>query len=138
MSEDPVEKVVNAEAWTEFCDLLKKAGDVILRDDLETSAFDRGEGLRYLGRLLRAQARHVDLPLVVLDPRARQLACHVEGIWGRLRGHRRLLGSRRGARPRPAHTGSSRRHAHRAAAWRVPGVRSAGAQAFSDSSSAKM
>jgi hypothetical protein len=54
MSEDAVDKVVNAEAWNEFCDLLKKAGEVILRDDLETSAFDRGEGLRYLSRLLRA------------------------------------------------------------------------------------
>ena len=37
-----------------FCDLLKKAGDVILREDLDTSLFDRGEGLRYLSRLLRA------------------------------------------------------------------------------------
>ena len=54
MSNEAVDKVVSAEAWGEFCDLLKKAGDVILRDDLETSAFDRGEGLRYLSRLLRA------------------------------------------------------------------------------------
>ena len=54
MSSSPIEKVQNAEAWSEFCDLLKKAGDVLLRDDLETSVFDRGEGLRYLGRLLRA------------------------------------------------------------------------------------
>ena len=54
MSQDAVDKVVNAEAWNEFCDLLKKAGEVILREDLETSAFDRAEGLRYLSRLLRA------------------------------------------------------------------------------------
>jgi len=54
MSDSPVEKVVNAEAWSEFCELLKKAGDVILRDDLELSTFDRAEGLRYLSRLLRA------------------------------------------------------------------------------------
>lgn len=54
MSNDPVQKVVSAEAWTEFCDLLKKAGDVILREELPMSAFDRGEGLRYLSRLLRA------------------------------------------------------------------------------------
>ena len=53
-SNEAVEKVVNAEAWAEFCELLKKAGDVILREDLETNAFDRGEGLRYLSRLLRA------------------------------------------------------------------------------------
>ncbi len=54
MTNDSTGKVMNAEAWNEFCDLLKKAGDVILRDELETSAFDRGEGMRYLGRLLRA------------------------------------------------------------------------------------
>ncbi len=54
MVDDPVEKVVTAEAWTEFCDHLKKAGDVILREDLGTSAFERAEGLRYLTRLLRA------------------------------------------------------------------------------------
>ena len=54
MSDAAVEKVMNAAAWSEFCDLLKRAGEVILRDDLETSAFDRAEGLRYLSRLLRA------------------------------------------------------------------------------------
>ena len=54
MESNPIDQVTNAEAWNEFCDLLKKAGNVILRDDLETSTFDRGEGLRYLGRLLRA------------------------------------------------------------------------------------
>jgi hypothetical protein len=54
MGEDPIQKVQSAEAWTEFCDLLKKAGDVIVREDLATSAFDRAEGLRYLTRLLRA------------------------------------------------------------------------------------
>ncbi|MBW2289481.1 MAG: DUF1214 domain-containing protein [Deltaproteobacteria bacterium] len=54
MSDEAVAKVVNAEAWNEFCDLLKKAGEVILREDLETSPFDRAEGLRYLSRLLRA------------------------------------------------------------------------------------
>jgi hypothetical protein len=54
MSDEAIAKVMNAEAWNEFCDLLKKAGEVILREDLETSAFDRGEGLRYLSRLLRA------------------------------------------------------------------------------------
>ena len=51
---DPLEKIRTAEAWGEFCELLKKAGDVVLREDLETSDFDRGEGHRYLSRLLRA------------------------------------------------------------------------------------
>ena len=54
MSDDPIDKVVNAEAWHEFCELLKKAGDVVLRDELTTDPFDRAEGLRYLTRLLRA------------------------------------------------------------------------------------
>jgi len=54
MADDPIAKVESAEAWNEFCDLLKKAGEVILRDDLETTTFDRGEGHRYLTRLLRA------------------------------------------------------------------------------------
>jgi len=54
MSDDASAKVDSAQAWYDFCDLLKKDGDVILRDDLATSTFDRAEGHRYLGRLLRA------------------------------------------------------------------------------------
>ena len=54
MSSDPNDKIMNAEAWSEFCDLLKKAGDVLLREDLDTDLFDRAEGHRYLARLLRA------------------------------------------------------------------------------------
>jgi len=54
MTDDPIAKVESGEAWNEFCDLLKKAGDVLHRDDLRASTFDRGEGLRYLSRLLRA------------------------------------------------------------------------------------
>ncbi len=51
---DPVEKVVSAEAWGEFCETLRKAGDVLLREDLAATPFERAEGLRYLSRLLRA------------------------------------------------------------------------------------
>ena len=51
---DPIEKIRTAEAWNEFCELLKKAGEVLHREDLELSDFDRGEGHRYLSRLLRA------------------------------------------------------------------------------------
>jgi hypothetical protein len=54
VADDPVAKVENAEAWTEFCEVLKKAGDVVLRKELATSDFDRAEGLRYLTRLLCA------------------------------------------------------------------------------------
>ena len=51
---DPLTQVETGEAWAAFCDLLKKAGDVLLREELEPSLFDRAEGLRYLGRLARA------------------------------------------------------------------------------------
>ena len=54
VADDAIRKVMTGEAWTEFCRLLERAGAVLLREDLETSAFDRGEGLRYLSRLLRA------------------------------------------------------------------------------------
>ena len=49
-----IAKVDDASAWGEFCDLLKKAGEVLLREDLQLSTFERAEGHRYLGRLLRA------------------------------------------------------------------------------------
>jgi hypothetical protein len=38
-------------AWREFCALLEQAGAVFDRDDLGLTDLDRGEGLRYLGRL---------------------------------------------------------------------------------------
>ena len=53
-TEEAVAKVVDGSAWAEFCGLLAKAGAVVTREDLETTAFDRAEGLRYLSRLLRA------------------------------------------------------------------------------------
>jgi hypothetical protein len=54
MSDEAVAKVVDGRAWLEFCELLRKAGDVIAREDLGTTPFDRAEGLRYLSRLLAA------------------------------------------------------------------------------------
>lgn len=53
-TDDALRKVETAEAWNEFCELLKKAGAVLLRPELEPITFDRGEGLRYLSRLVRA------------------------------------------------------------------------------------
>ena len=56
-NDDAIQKVDNAQAWMEFCDLLKKAGETLLRDDLARSTFDRAEGHRYMLRLLRAGAQ---------------------------------------------------------------------------------
>lgn len=53
-SENPAaQRTTNGTAWAEFCDTLKSAGDVILREASPTSALDRAEGFRYLSRLAR-------------------------------------------------------------------------------------
>jgi hypothetical protein len=41
-----------AEVWSEFCETLKGAGALLEREELHPTPFDRGEGLRYLARLL--------------------------------------------------------------------------------------
>ncbi len=51
MSDDPVEAVDSGRAWDAFCDLLRDAGAILQRDDLDLDTFDRAEGLRYLARL---------------------------------------------------------------------------------------
>ena len=47
----PEDRVMRGETWSEFCDALKRAGDVILRDGSPSDPFDRAEGQRYLSRL---------------------------------------------------------------------------------------
>jgi hypothetical protein len=47
-------RVMEGASWREFCDSLKRAGDVILAADAPSSAYDRAEGFRYLSRLTRA------------------------------------------------------------------------------------
>ncbi len=54
MADDPITQVESGEAWHAFCDLLKQAGDVLQREELRATTFDRAEGMRYLSRLLRA------------------------------------------------------------------------------------
>jgi hypothetical protein len=44
---DPVQ------AWTEFCDIVKRAGAQILRPEAPADALNRAEGVRYLSRLMR-------------------------------------------------------------------------------------
>jgi hypothetical protein len=45
-----IRSVVDGRAWEEFCDALRSAGRVVL-DAAPEDAFDRAEGLRYVGRL---------------------------------------------------------------------------------------
>jgi len=47
------ETILNGSAWAEFCDTLKRAGEVIERERSPKEAFDRAEGYRYLSRLAR-------------------------------------------------------------------------------------
>lgn len=58
MSDDHGERaaarILSGESWAEFCDTLKKAGDVILGEKTPREPFDRAEGFRYLARLTRA------------------------------------------------------------------------------------
>ncbi len=54
MSEGAAAKIDSGEAWAEFCDLLKQAGEVLQRSDIAADTFEKAEGHRYLARLLRA------------------------------------------------------------------------------------
>jgi hypothetical protein len=47
------ERIMNGRTWADFCDALKRAGDVILREGAPRDPFDRAEGFRYLSRLTR-------------------------------------------------------------------------------------
>ena len=52
--EEAEQKVLDGRAWSEFCDSLKQAGEVVLRSAAPQDAFNRAEGYRYLSRMLRA------------------------------------------------------------------------------------
>ena len=53
MSDERVERIINGDAWEEFCDTLKASGEVVLRENSPKSALDRAEGFRYLTRVAR-------------------------------------------------------------------------------------
>jgi len=48
-----IERIMTGQTWAEFCDALKRAGDVVLRAGSPKDPFDRAEGFRYLSRLTR-------------------------------------------------------------------------------------
>jgi len=50
---DSIDATVSGQAWHEFCDALKRAGDQVLRPEAPRDALSRAEGYRYLSRLLR-------------------------------------------------------------------------------------
>ena len=50
-----------------FCDNLKSAGEIVLREGSPMDAFDRAEGFRYLSRLTRVA---LESYIEAADPRA--------------------------------------------------------------------
>ncbi|MFO0688227.1 MAG: hypothetical protein U0900_05925 [Myxococcota bacterium] len=53
-SQDATERVLSGQVWSDFCDALKKAGEIVLREKSPKDLLDRAEGWRYLSRLTRA------------------------------------------------------------------------------------
>ncbi|MGH8809463.1 MAG: DUF1214 domain-containing protein [Noviherbaspirillum sp.] len=53
MTASAQEQVMPGRTWDAFCDILKRAGNQILRPEAPADAFTRAEGYRYLSRLLR-------------------------------------------------------------------------------------
>jgi hypothetical protein len=51
---DAEQRVLSGQAWADYCDALKAAGQQILRAEAPGDAFNRAEGFRYLSRLARA------------------------------------------------------------------------------------
>ena len=75
---DPTQRLLNGQAWADFCDGLKRAGEQVLRPDTPENAFDRAEGWRYLTRLTRL-GLHLDHQ-VVLRVRVEQRREEVEDV----------------------------------------------------------
>src|SRR5262249_37340379 len=51
---ESLERIVGGATWEEFCNTLKMAGAVILRESSPRDPLTRSEGFRYLSRVLRA------------------------------------------------------------------------------------
>jgi hypothetical protein len=61
------QRITSGATWNEFCDHLKMAGAVILRDSSPADPLTRAEGFRYLSRVLRAG---LEAFVEYADPRA--------------------------------------------------------------------
>ncbi|MET0592764.1 MAG: DUF1214 domain-containing protein [Polyangiaceae bacterium] len=74
-NDESARRIVDGVAWSEFCDALKAAGNVITSDISPSDAFQRAEGYRYLTRLLRAA---LETFVEDADPQAPELlrTCH--------------------------------------------------------------
>ena len=48
------QRVLSGQAWDDFCDALKEAGQLVNAEKAPQDAFNRAEGYRYLSRMLRA------------------------------------------------------------------------------------
>ncbi|MDH3706084.1 MAG: hypothetical protein OES57_08455 [Acidimicrobiia bacterium] len=79
MSDDVREAAVSGQAWEDFCDALKSAGQKVL--DHSTDDLDRIEGFRYLSRLTRGglqsfiEANNRTFPRVLAIPEQLKIGC---------------------------------------------------------------
>jgi len=48
------DRIMSGKTWHDFCDTIKKAGDVIMRETSPADPLTRAEGFRYLSRIMRA------------------------------------------------------------------------------------
>ena len=67
MSSEAEKRILDGTSWSDFCDNLKSAGEIVLREGSPMDAFDRAEGFRYLSRLTRVA---LESYIEAADPRA--------------------------------------------------------------------
>ncbi len=74
MEQDSNARVLSGDAWADFCDSLKEAGELVNSELAPDDVFNRAEGYRYLTRMLRAGLESF---LEYGDPSFPQLRCPV-------------------------------------------------------------